>query len=134
MTSTETAPKPDADMLRTVLAKIEEVAEQGPDNLGRFWDQGHYRRTTECGTAMCFAGWTGELDPAVTWGDYEVLAAVTLPDGREHTVGFWAQHRLGLTHGQAGALFDCENELSDLRQLVQALIDGRMNTAGAVTA
>lgn len=47
-------PIPNVDKLYAVLDAIEANPEQ--------WDQAHWSRATECGTSMCFAGWTVHLE------------------------------------------------------------------------
>lgn len=118
---------PNVDLLNRTLAHIE----ANPDE----WDQHTWRRKTECGTAMCFAGW------AVTFsGGQWTEPAVEIPDpigyDRSHfltaepedyadeacnaaiPVDDRACRVLGLTSKQADRLFWGGNTLADVREIV----------------
>lgn len=74
MSENDTMPTLDVERLRRVVAHVKELAriQQTPGYIGDVWNQGVWRsRVSEiaytadpnrCGTAMCLAGWTVELD------------------------------------------------------------------------
>lgn len=99
----------------------------------------------ECGTAGCLAGWVAFLD-GVRWAGiyniefarwYRAADMVSDPDrctcppqdrlctcGNYMTVNDYASQRLGIDVDEANALFDGDNDLSDLREGVKALMNG----------
>lgn len=108
-------------LLRETLAHIE--ADPGS------WQQRNWytppQRGTDCGSAMCFAGWAAVLDePAViqTADPHEWLIG-------DVTIATHARTRLGLGLQQGTILFDGDNTLPMLQRIVGALID----SGGAAT-
>jgi hypothetical protein len=116
-----------AVLLRRTLAHIEAL----PDGTG--WEQGSYR----CNTGMCFAGWAAELGGGVWATDAtDQYASMLIPEpgdelGRIETMPTHgqvvyaprrAERILGLTDDQADRLFDPDNDLSVLREIVAELI------------
>lgn len=114
---------PNVPLLRQTLGYIEEHPEE--------WKQEVYH----CGTAACFAGHAALLDGGewidaeseslLARGDDPAMYTRDLRDGRRSV---WVFHRaqriLGLTPGQAYALFDEENSLEALRKIVAELTGG----------
>lgn len=102
------------------------------------WDQGTYARRIaaplpNCGTACCLAGKVAFEDrvPLHWYGvgsrHYEVANSTDLedPDGYGLiTVHTYAARALGLDPYQASALFDADNTLSVVRELVAAIKQG----------
>lgn len=109
---------------RTEMANVElmeRVLSQIESNLER-WNQYVWRepQTTECGTAMCFAGWTAEI-AGIPWASDTPWTAEymhVLMDGQR--VGVWeaAQKALGLDDDEANDLFDANNSIETLRMIV----------------
>lgn len=105
--------KPNKELLLKTLEWVEE--HEDPDNEdGLFWDQAQWR--SDCGTAMCFAG-----------------AACMLNGDRFHQIGTrWrangapisirAQEILGLSEGDAEALFYGENSLNEISAIVEEVM------------
>jgi hypothetical protein len=86
------------------------------------WDQGYYR----CGTAMCFAGHASMLAGA-QWAvdDGEPLSAMLVtPSGQYMDVHNFAKRELGLTEPEAGWLFDGNNDIAELEEIVDSLKNG----------
>lgn len=74
----------------------------------------------ECGTAMCFAGWACDL-AGVEWRG---AGSQVVAGDYSQSCGLAARDLLGLTQNQALILFAGDNKLSDLEEMVEALIDG----------
>jgi hypothetical protein len=146
--------QPDIPMLRKVLAQIDAVRfepmpvrdeDTGQVTRVLFWEQTSWRESVRaarlrahgydhnhaCGTSMCFAGWTAELDDEAEWSSaYPNSDAVLVSDSRrfegthyEH-VETWARDRLGLTDAQANVLFSAANDYDALVRIVDALESG----------
>lgn len=125
-------PKPNVELLDRTMAEVEKAARR----KRRTWDQGTYRRVTDCGTAMCFAGWALTLDGA-KWADevtddhvdsWSVVARRGEPLDMRTSEGVRlafapvaAQKRLGLTDPEADHLFAGDNTLADLRRIVSEI-------------
>jgi hypothetical protein len=124
---------PDVALLRKVLEHIE----ANPEN----WDQETWRGVTECGTAMCFAGWTCELSGG-NWvysaGSGSLATLLTIEPGDDPAYildsdesGSWvaptiaarwrAARLLGIDHGIASVLFSSTNTLTHLRWMVDTI-------------
>jgi hypothetical protein len=155
--------QPDFEMLDKVMAQVKAVAEEPYFDHERqswmTWDQGNWRisgryaldkmsvfergddtaiEAEACGTAMCMAGWTAELDPSVRWletklpgipDDIPTTATISCEyvvkeDGSYEHIEPWAQQRLGLTDGQTQLLFHAGNSLCDLESYVARLKEG----------
>ena len=88
-------------------------------------DQSGFFTPTECGTAMCFAGWACHLSglEQVQPGTY--CSAVMTPHGVDGA-GSAARVALGLTGVQAGILFSPANTVSMLEEMVKDLANGDM--------
>lgn len=110
---------PNVALLKQTLAYIEAHPEE--------WDQEVYH----CRSAACFAGHAATLDGG-EWmhADSEYLAARSddpaddtraYSGGRATWVFYRAQRVLGLTRAQAHGLFDEENNLNALREIVSEL-------------
>jgi hypothetical protein len=117
--TTATAPNPFNEVLaRRVLAAIDA-------NPGR-WDQTVYRRKDpQCGTAMCFAGWTVALSD-IPMDDGDVFTIWTTgPDGKRHqdNIPDAAARLLGLAdHDQyASIMFAAGNTREQLGRYVELL-------------
>lgn len=109
-----------ADLARKVLDHIRRHPET--------WDQGSWVSTQDCGTAYCFAGhalvlsgykpntyidaYTGELQTS--------YSTMVRPDGHAVYVEYEAQELLGIDFGRGTRLFDCNNDLDDLADIVDA--------------
>lgn len=115
---------PNVKLLRETLAHIEAEPEK--------WDQSVYR----CETGMCFAGWAVTLDGG-RWktrpdeDGHALLVAEAEDDEISRKMGDIhaadrAHRILGLTDGQADALFEGDNTLDDLRAIVNAICEGRL--------
>jgi len=92
----------------------------------------------ECKTSFCFAGWVGAID-GVKWvrGSIDTVATrctCTTPDcvltswSEAHgqmSIATYAAQRLGLGTSDADELFNGNNELDDLRALVDAIATGQ---------
>ena len=144
--------KPNVPLLNAVIEHIE----ANPDD----WYQGDWRTLrsflvdpadeatpTDCGTAMCFAGWAAELSGAeyaypagdstivdhVTYGgdidSVEAAHIVNTDEGLVH-VQDYATRALGIDEGQANRLFHGANTISDLKNHVARIIEqGRIEQA-----
>lgn len=124
----------DVQLLEGVMAKIEQVARLqkydeahyviiSPEYVGDAWSQGSWRASwRNCGTAMCFAGWTPVVDGVPYDSDDPSENAYEFVGG-EH-VSHWAAKRLRLSVDQRGVLFSAGNTLDDLRMLVDAIKEG----------
>lgn len=102
-------------------------------------DQAHWR----CQTGMCFAGHMANLHPNVNWliphptpFDWEEdgprLDMLLDETGREIDVSMWGRRFLfpenpdsGHAYTQAQHLFFYNNTLSELREMVEAYVEGR---------
>jgi hypothetical protein len=109
-------------LLRKTLEHIEAHPEEH--------DQGTWGLETQCGTTMCFAGQAVVLDGlSPIWtnliqgpADERQMISVVMKDGTLHSVYDGAQRILGLSNGEAEALFmDCMT-LEDVRVLVAELL------------
>lgn len=88
------------------------------------WNQTRWSQTTECGTALCFAGWACHLagdrfepvnDPG-TYADHEIVVDNTW----SMSISERAKELLGLNDMQASCLFAGENDdLPRLRRVVE---------------
>lgn len=118
------------ELLLEVLGKIEANPE--------LHDQNTWRMQTDCGTVMCFAGWTCELTGA-TWSTPTAAAIVADPQVDDRTsvykiydrrgdlvsyvsVGDRAQRVLGLTRHEAMKLFYECGSLDEVRTYVHELL------------
>lgn len=132
---------PDIAEMHRILEIIKDESKQ-PE--GTTWNQGYWFRQQEvyqgneksvCGTAMCFAGWKVFLDGYTklaqdpladtdfvrTFSDYRMVNPntgkyVTYWGTREY-----ARDRLGLSDEQADLLFDEDNDLEDLENIVLSI-------------
>ncbi len=114
-------PTPDVPLLRKVLAWAEtEATKPEPE---REWDQSAWRRSAAlrskihdqpCGTAYCIAGYTCHLDGR-EWDTDATGLGICLVDGR--TTPAVARSLLGITKLEAGALFDANNTIDQLRRI-----------------
>lgn len=113
-------------LLRQTLDHIREHPQE--------WDQQTWRRTTPCGSAMCFAG-TAAMLAGATWlrpvplsdvrhDDEDVL--VVPPGGGVDTVEGYAIRVLGLTERQAAELFASGNSFPRLCRLVERFTEREM--------
>lgn len=116
-----TTQSPNDDLLIDVLAQIERTPER--------WNQRVWVHRTDCGTSYCFAGWACALTaPDVTQPDF-LWSAATLhaqfagQTGRTSRglVPTVAADVLGLTPAQADELFELDNTLDDLYDVVSSL-------------
>lgn len=104
------------------------------DEHGIFGGEGYYHASNciiteqglvtetgkKCGTAGCIAGWAALLlAPNGTKVDGEWL---TLPDGRESRIEYWAQERLELSTFYADELFEGSNTHEDVMRIVADII------------
>lgn len=103
-------------------------------DAARQWNQNHWALPqatnrdaldddSVCGTAQCFAGWRLVLDGYHTVG----VDAMENAQGVHVyglSIGRQAQDRLGLTEKQGDLLFDGDNSLERLKELVDELCDG----------
>lgn len=83
----------------------------------RWWNQQTWLKASDCGTAMCLAGFV------VTLAGYEPTydaAYCALPGKYKVTVSDTAQQLLGLSDLQAGRLFAPNNTAADIRELAEA--------------
>lgn len=131
--------KPDVYALVETLEVVNQAAKVG------LWEQEtwinsdpiaggamEWQGRTFCGTAGCFAGWRAMLDGAevayVEDANVEedcYNESLVFPDGlKVHScgVGAWAQERFGITIGQAQELFDANNTLADLHEIVREIV------------
>lgn len=115
--------RPNIELLRRTLDHIKANPQE--------WDQHVYREIKpDCGTAMCFAGWTAELAGG-KWKDTDgylsdILEAVPedyVKDVHEGLVDAHAraQRLLGLTDEEAEDLFHPSNNLAYIEQAVNEL-------------
>jgi hypothetical protein len=122
---------PDKELLRAVLARIKQEQYVPGQDRATWWDQGYWRvqwdnaRFQEypeprCGTSMCFAGWT----PIVAGVAYDRLEDGNSEFVQGEHVADWSRKRLGLTEGQANALFFSENTIEDLERMVDTICAG----------
>lgn len=121
-----TAPTtPNADLMYQVIDQIDAHPE--------LWDQGYWFTVTDCGTAACVAGWACLLSGDKPFPllqkleDLPVGELVSYVDVKGWQV--WARDRaqklLGITDGQADALFNAENTREDLGRLVPEIFGPR---------
>jgi hypothetical protein len=150
-----------AERLLELQAKIVEIdqLQKSFDYKGPRWDQNHWRlpvgsntfyeTATRCGTLMCAAGWTCEMD-AERRGDKEPWAAdhlmYAVPEeivsGLASTGLAWgrdidrpvvsvrerAQRILELTDEEVNHLFyGIDNDIEDLKKAVADIIAGRVD-------
>jgi hypothetical protein len=104
-------------LLEEVLGNIEMHPEQH--------DQTWFFQATDCGTAMCFAGWTCDVagyNPQ--WNEYLMSANVRLNDGPSLLAWDVARGLLGLTQREATILFAPCNTLDMLQHIVKDLANG----------
>lgn len=113
------------EALDEVMAIIErEVAENGGDSNSRKagrWNQLVYGEMTECGTALCVAGWRAHLDGELVFSPIGLTAQGVIIDGKEFGIDTYARQAFGLTHNDAKMLFYHHNTLADLRKMVAEL-------------
>ena len=138
---------PDHEALDRLLAWAEAEYEKQQQGKPSEWDQGHWAISlpngtpidASCATACCMAGrtvaWDGgrfllEEDPFVGNGRMTAGSA-QMPDGRMVEVDEYARRRLGLSSGQAAALFDGDNKIADVRRVIQQIKDGEAWPEGA---
>jgi hypothetical protein len=107
----------DIAKLDAALAYIEEHPEE--------WDQGNWGVKNPCGTAGCLAFHVGRLDGApITWDrppDTSRWAYVERIGGK--TPSNYARDSLGLSDGQAAALFFEFNSLDELKTMRDRLAE-----------
>ena len=120
-----------APLLRKTLEHIE--ADQEHWNQEQWIDPGvhetlgaydHYDAYS-CDTSFCFAGWAAFLDGAKfirSSLDINHLVDVVDEKGREEHVSYYAKRALGLRDGVAYELFHSDNNLDDLRRIVNYLL------------
>ena len=84
------------------------------------WNQEDWVTTASCGTAFCFAGYVGFMLAGDAL-DHDTQK-VTLNDGSEIHVAFFAQYWLGLNGDQERALFYGGNEPGDINRAVDHLV------------
>ncbi len=116
---------PNAYLLRRTLAHIEAEPHS--------WNQFVWARRTDCGTAMCFAGWAVTLAGAQVdfrrFGD-ELSTNVITPESRSELglrtlyIDEAAQELLDLSLEEAEELFAGANSIKRLRALVAELAVG----------
>lgn len=117
--------EPNIPLLRKTLEYIEEH----PDE----WNQDSWaERRSGCGTTMCVAGTAAYLSGAnLVWtaggaGDISFVEATSCrtEDGLYHDIEDYATDLLGLTPGQANAIFYSNPaDPQKLRELVEKVID-----------
>jgi hypothetical protein len=113
-----------ADLLQRTLAQIE----AHPDA----WNQHNWALRTDCGTSYCFAGWAVTLThptarPVFIVGHPVANAIVLNPDtenAEEWQIADLAAHLLQLRTDEADELFDEDNTLDTLRDMVADLVAG----------
>jgi hypothetical protein len=146
---TERAPRPDIPLMRKVFDHIkvnQELwnQENWAVSLDRDVADGLAVETDHCGTAYCFAGWVAALD-GYTHMAYTLDISESGPDARRilpqpHeppptgastaladddgwtvNVSDYAQARLGLNNYWASGLFDGDNTLKDLEEIINLM-------------
>ena len=113
---------PNTDLLQRTLAQIEEHPEM--------WGQQDFARQTDCGTAFCFAGHAVMLahpTAVPTFDGAEATSFVSIPDHPVRPI-WWipelARDLLGLGKTTGDILFDADNSLDELRDMVADLLAG----------
>lgn len=130
---TKLTPELNVDLLDKTMSHVETLdafQREGLDIEER-WDQGSWFRhdydaeNNVCGTAGCFAGHAvlqAGHKIIDDYGDWQALA----PDGTRDSISIAARKLLGLTPLQGRRLFSGNNEVVDLRRLVDQLKAGEL--------
>lgn len=110
----DTLPIPDLPLLRKTLdwarAEHEKAlrGERSEWNQGMWWWQGHV-----CGTVCCVAGYIANMTDGVDG----VRLGQTLRTSTGERIRDCAQRHLGITRGEAVALFNGINDIHDLERV-----------------
>lgn len=120
---------PDMDRLEALYAWAAEQDALRRAGLPSHWDQGNWIVWgTDCGTACCIAGKVALEDGGQPLDRSGALSEfVILMDGEVTEIDAHAERVLGLTRDQASALFEGDNDLADLRVVIDAVgrgVDG----------
>jgi len=125
---------PDMAALEELYAWAESEAKKQAAGLPNEWDQGQWGRIDRqsgCATACCIAGRQALLDGGIFVHASSPWMRVTgmvnearMPGGRVVEIRDYAADRLGLHEEQADALFGSENELADLRRIIDLIGTG----------
>ncbi len=142
MTETVTTPAdavlPFTPTLDGLLAWAEAEHEKQLQGLPSEWDQGHWAISrpdgtpiaASCATACCLAGKTVAADggkfllKTPSYGEFGIATDAELPTGEIVDVENYATERLGLTYEQAQRLFDVDNDIQDVRDIIAAIQSG----------
>lgn len=117
-----------ADRLREALRITEEADKKG------LWNQSDWFVKWECGTAGCFAGnyaVSQKCEPyfSKVYDDYyegvRSTSLIKTPDGSTVSTGSWAADELGLNMDESDRLFDGDNTMDELREIVDEIIAAR---------
>lgn len=104
------------------MSLVEQAAPRGE------WNQSFYRSPCAsrdgggCGTALCFAGWAVVAAGAQFASDhtFEWNYSCVVDDlGGITEIPVWAANALGLTLFEAGELFNPDNDLEELKTIVE---------------
>ena len=108
-------PKPNITLLRAVLKQIDEHPET--------WDQEHYIRKTDCGTACCIAG-----HAIVLSGHDQIAWCVDMTTGSrcgyvlgDESMPMIARIALGITERESCLLFHAKNTREDVQRWSEAI-------------
>ncbi len=141
MTETITTPAPFLPFVPTLdglLAWAEAEHEKQLKGLPSEWDQGHWAISrpdgtpiaASCATACCLAGKTVAADGGKfllntpSYGEFGVATTAEMPTGEIVDVESYATERLGLTAAQSDKLFDADNDIQDVRDIIAAIQSG----------
>lgn len=118
---------PDLKALEELYAWAEAQAELARQGKPSEWDQNVWGRKapTDCGTACCIAGRQALLDGGkFVMTNFPHVTTARMPGGRVVDVSDYATGRLGLTTEQAEVLFESDNDLDDLRDIIDRIAQG----------
>lgn len=91
------------------------------------WEQDFWCSKTECGTAMCIAGFVAIdfLGGVPVFNSVFANTGHVMYKGRTHLIRTLAKQELGLTEGEADRLFAGSNDEEDVRRISEQILNSR---------
>jgi len=103
--------------------KVMKLIELEPER----WEQSTWAYKAECGTAFCFAGHVVNLtmpeDAYFPFSEFDRETARVVIDGAMNSISTVAMRELGISAGEAVALFNGGNTMTDIRRIRDFLVE-----------
>lgn len=116
---------PNIERLDSLLEWAEAEHAKAEAGLPSEWDQTRWAARTDCGTVCCLAGKTAIEDGLVLRALKDGnIHEFRLPTGEAVYPADYARNALGLTIGQSRPLFDEDNGIEDVRDIIRQIKNG----------